>query len=92
MPLGTDCAPMLADPVNINNSIQLARKFTNTMRHIDDLLILNNSSFEKEIPNIKTNKRESIRATYHTYLDVTIKLDSITTVCFLKSFLISLLG
>ena len=71
---------MLADPVNINSSIQLARKLSNTMRHIHDLLILNNSSFEKETPNIK--ERESIRATYHTYLDVAIKLDSITTVCF----------
>ena len=67
---------MLADPINTQNSIQLARKFSNTMRHIDDLLILNNSSFEKEIPNINwnQNEQERVHQSYISYLDITIFL------------------
>ena len=52
IPMGTDCAPLLANLFLffyeyrymknlIKNDIFMARRFNNTMRYIDDLLILN---------------------------------------------------
>ena len=53
--MGTDCAPLLANlflfryeykymKSLIKINLMLAKKFNNTMRYIDDLLTLNNTS------------------------------------------------
>ena len=60
IPMGTDCAPLLANlflfyyeykymKKLIKTNIIKARRFNNTMRYIDDLLVLNNPSFEDEV-------------------------------------------
>ena len=59
IPMGTDCAPPLAKLFPsyfeykymknlIKNNIRLAIKFNYTMRHIDNLLTLNNSGFKQK--------------------------------------------
>ena len=63
IPMGTDCAPLLANlflfyyeykymKKLIKTNIIKARRFNNTMRYIDDLLVLNNPSFEDAIKDI----------------------------------------
>ena len=63
IPMGTDCAPLLANlylfyyeyhflKCLIKNNCYKAKHFSNTVRYIDDLLTLNNPSFEAEIGNI----------------------------------------
>ena len=59
-----DCAPLLANLFlffyeykyilknKLKNNHKQATLFRHTVRYVDDLLTLNNSSFEKEIPNI----------------------------------------
>ena len=41
----------------------MARKFNKTFRYIDDLLTLNNSQFEKSIPNIYPKELELKKTT-----------------------------
>ena len=36
----------------IKNNIHMARRFNNTMRYIDDLLVLNNTNFSDAIQEI----------------------------------------
>ena len=87
IPMGTDCAPMLANlflfyyEYNfmkglIKTNINLAKRFNTTVRYIDDLLTLNNARFEEEIPNIYPP--ELIRTTECTtelsYLDLYIQI------------------
>ena len=36
----------------IKTNINLAKRFSTTVRYIDDLLTLNNTRFQEEIPNI----------------------------------------
>ena len=67
IPMGTDCAPQLANLFLfhykylymknlMHDNLCMAKRFSNTVRYmymyIDDLLTLNNSHFEEEIPNI----------------------------------------
>ena len=63
IPMGTDCAPLLANlfiffyEYNymkdlIKTKLVLAKKFNNTMRYIDDLLTLNNATFHSAITDI----------------------------------------
>ena len=63
IPMGTDCAPLLANLFLffyeyrymknlIKNDIFMAKRFNNTMRYIDDLLILNNIQFNDAIQDI----------------------------------------
>ena len=63
IPMGTDCAPLLANPFLffyeyrymkslIKSNILMARKFNNTIRYIDDLLVLNNTNFNDAINDI----------------------------------------
>ena len=63
----------------LKNNYQLARKCSNTVRYIDDLLTLNNSSLESEIPNIYPSELELKRTTESplelSYLDITIRID-----------------
>ena len=61
--MDTDSAPLLANLFLfyyeykytknlIKDNLQVAMKFNGTMRYIDDLLTLNNSSFASKIPDI----------------------------------------
>ena len=53
IPMGTDCVPEYRYMRGlIKNNFYMARRFTNTVRYIDDLLTLNKPSFETEIANI----------------------------------------
>ena len=63
IPMGTDCAPLVANLFlfyyeykYMKNLIKtkgmLAKRFSNTMRYIDDLLTLNNTSFHSAIDDI----------------------------------------
>ena len=63
IPMGTDCAPQLANLFLFHyeylymknlmrDNLCMAKRFSNTVRYIDDLLTLNNSHFEEEILNI----------------------------------------
>ena len=62
IPMGTDCAPLLANLFlffyeyrymkSIKSNILMARKFNNTMRYIDDLLVLNKTNFNDAINDI----------------------------------------
>ena len=63
IPMGTDCAPLVANLFLfyyeykymknlIKDNLQVAMKFNGPMRYIDQLLMLNNSSFASNIPDI----------------------------------------
>ena len=58
----------------------MAKRFSDTVRYIDDLLTLNNSNFDEEIPNIYppelTLKRTSESDTNLSYLDISISICS----------------
>ena len=94
IPMGTDCAPLLANLFLfyyeykymrhlISSNLRLAKKFSNTVRYIDDLLTLNNSNFANEIPNIYPPelvlKRTTESPAELSYLDIPIRINSITT-------------
>ena len=92
IPVVTNCAPQL---VNLflfhygysymknlmHDNLCMAKRFSDTVRYIDDLLTLNNSNFEEEIPNIYppklTLKRTSESDTNLSYLDISISVCSI---------------
>ena len=60
IPMGTDCAPQLANLYHeymymralMKSNLGMAKWFCNTVRYIDDILALNNKKFEEEIVNI----------------------------------------
>ena len=63
IPMGRDCAPQLANLFLFHyeylymknlmrDNLCMAKRFSNTLRYIDDLLTLDNSHFEEEITNI----------------------------------------
>ena len=63
IPIGTDCAPQLANlylfhheymymRALMKSNLGMAKRFCSTVRYIDDLLALNNKKFEEEIANI----------------------------------------
>ena len=62
----------------MRDNLCMAKKFGNTVRYIDDLLTLNNNTFEEEIPNIYppelTLKRTSESDTKLSYLDISISI------------------
>ena len=91
IPMGTDCAPQLANLFLFHyeylymknlmrDNLCMAKRFSDTVRYIDDLLTLNNSNFEEEIPNIYppelTLKRTSESDTKLSYLDISISICS----------------
>ena len=91
IPMGTDCAPQLANLFLFHyeylymknlmrDSLCMAKRFSDTVRYIDDLLTLNNSNFEEEIPNIYppelTLKSTSESDTKLSYLDISISICS----------------
>ena len=64
----------------ISSNLRLAKKFSNTVKYIDDLLTLNNSNFANEIPNIYPPelvlKRTTESPAELSYLDVSIRINS----------------
>ena len=89
IPMGTDCAPLIANlylffyeynyiKSLLKNNFNCAKKFTNTMRYIDDLLTLNNSTFSREIANIYSVelslKKTTESCTMVSYLDICIRM------------------
>lgn len=90
IPMGTDCAPFLAnlylyalefkflDKMTKEN-ISLARKFSNSFRYIDDLLTFNNddlmNKYMNEIyPKELVLNKENKHDTHCTFLDIDIKI------------------
>ena len=89
IPMGTDCAPLLANlflffyeyrymKSLIKSNILMARKFNNTMRYIDDLLVLNNTNFNDAINDIYPPELQLKKTTENTtallYLDIFITI------------------
>ena len=89
--MDTDCAPLLANLFLfyyeygymknlVKDNLQAARKFNGTMRYIDDLLTLNNSSFASKIPDIYPPeldlKKTTKSPTTVSYLDILIKINN----------------
>ena len=64
----------------IKDNLQVAMKFNGTMRYIDDLLTLNNSSFTSKIPDIYPPdldlKKTAESPTTVSYLDILITIDN----------------
>ena len=89
IPMGTDCVPQLANLFLfhyeylymknlMHDNLCMAKRFSDTVRYIDDLLTLNNSNFEEEIPNIYPPE---LRATSESdtklsYLDISSSICS----------------
>ena len=63
----------------IKNDIFMARRFNNTMRYIDDLLILNNIQFNDAIQDIYPSelqlKKTTDSPTTLSYLDILITIE-----------------
>ena len=91
IPMGTDCAPLLANlflfyyeykyvKKLIKTNIIKARRFNNTMRYIDDLLVLNNPSIEDTINDIYPTelqlKKTTENATALSYSDILITIEN----------------
>ena len=91
MPMGTECVPQLANLFMfhyeylymknlMHDNMCMAKRFSDTVRYIDELLTLNNSNFEEEIPNIYppelTLKRTSESDTNLSYLNISISICS----------------
>ena len=89
IPMWTDCAPLLANlflfyyeykfmKENLKQNSQVAKIFSNTFRYIDDLLTLNNPTFEQEISNIYPQQLELKRTTETdsrlSYLDLEVNI------------------
>ena len=89
IPMGTDCAPLLANlflfyyeykfmKEKLKQNSQVAKIFSNTFRYIDDLLKLNNPTFEQEISNIYPQQLELKRTTETdsrlSYLDLEVNI------------------
>ena len=89
IPMGTDCAPLLANLFlfhyeykfmlnNLKQDRQLAKRFSNTFRYIDDLLTLNNPTFEEAIGDIYPPQLELKRTTETesrlSYLDIELTI------------------
>ena len=91
IPMGTDCAPQLANLFLFHyeysymkglmrDNLCKAKRFSDTVRYIDDLLTLNNNSFEEEIINIYprspelTLKRTTESNSRISYLDISISI------------------
>ena len=87
--MGTDCAPLLANlflfyyeykfmKEKLKQNSQVAKIFSNTFRYIDDLLTLNNPTFEQEISNIYPQQLELKRTTEMdsrlSYLDLEVNI------------------
>ena len=103
IPMGTDCAPLLANlflfyyeykfmKTKLNQNNKVARDFSYTFRYIDDLLTLNNPTFEHEISNIyppqlqlkKTT--ETDRSLSYLDIDLSIKDGIFSTAVFDKRY------
>ena len=89
IPVGTDCAPLIADlflefgfmKKLIRTDISVARKFNKTFRYIDDLLTLNNPRFlnsRRQIyPHELELKKTTESPTCCSYLDLDITISGL---------------
>ena len=100
IPIGKDCVPQLANLFLFHyeylymknlmlDNLCMAKRFSDTVRYIDDLLTLNNSNFEEEIPNIYppelTLNRTSESDTKLSYLDISISICRLVVNMLLRS-------
>ena len=91
IPMGTDCAPLLANlylfyfeytymKSLMKSNMSKARTFSNTFRYIDDLLTLNNPSFERAIGDIYPPELVLKKTTgcndVVSYLDLAMKINN----------------
>ena len=89
IPMGTDCAPLLANLYLffyeyryikglMKDSFETAKMFKNTMRYIDDLLVLNNPGFSSKISQIYPPelvlKCTTVSPVCTSYLDIDISI------------------
>ena len=88
IPMGTDCAPLLANlflffyEYRYMKSLikRIGRKFNNTMRYIDDLLLLNNTKFSDAIEHVYIYpsqfqlKKTTESTTALSYIDIFITI------------------
>ena len=89
IPMGTDCAPLLANLYLFSyeyryirnlmkHNFQIAKKFNNTVRYIDDLLTMNNPYFIKAIqyiyPKELVLKKTTEKPDMVSYLDICISI------------------
>ena len=84
--MGTDCAPLLANRFyeykyvkdKLKESHRDAVLFGHTVRYIDDLLTINNPTFEQEIPKIYppqlTLKKTTETPEKFSYLDICLQI------------------
>ena len=94
IPMGTDCAPLLANlflfhyEYNfmrglIKTNINLAKRFSTTVRYIDNLLTLSNTKFHEEITNIYPSElilKKTTESTHQlSYLDICIQIKNFTS-------------
>ena len=93
--MGTECAPLLAnlylfhyEYLYMKNLIKgnfgIAKQFSHTVRYIDDLLTLNNPSFEAEIASIyphelvlKKTTESRDRLSYLDYVQLLLKKNTV---------------
>jgi hypothetical protein len=92
IPMGTNCAPLLADLFLYSYEAEfiqkllhekknyLAKAFSSTFRYIDDVLSINNNNFHSYVYSIYPNELEITDITECPtsilYLDVLLKLDT----------------
>ena len=91
IPMGTDCAPLLANlylhyyeyeymTKLRKDDYRLALKFSNTCRYIDDLATINNPLFDEHVkhiyPDTLTLNKENISPMSATFLDIHIKIQN----------------
>lgn len=89
IPMGTDCAPLLANlflhqyefkymKKLMKTNFALALTFSDTFRYIDDLVTLNNANFEEHIPKIYPPSlilnKENESDVQATFLDIAIQV------------------
>ena len=91
IPMGTDCTPLFANlylfyfeytymKSLMKNNMSKARTFSNTFRYVDDLLTLNNPSFERAIgdiypPELVLKKTTGCNEVV-SYLDIAMKINN----------------
>jgi hypothetical protein len=92
IPMGTNCAPLLADLFLYSYEAEFIQKllhekekslavaFNSTFRYIDDVLSINNNQFHSHVDLMYSNELEikdtTESSTSASYLDVLLKLDT----------------
>ena len=86
IPMGTDCAPQLANlflfhyeysymKKLMKDNFCMVKRFSDTVRYIDNLLTLNNHNFKGEIMNIYPSELKTTESSSNlSYLDILISI------------------